>query len=79
MICLSVVGVFRLLFQKRQSGQLFMILMIGYFLVHLLIEIQTRYRFFIVPTLLLFSAIELNSILSRNNRKRSSISNEGEK
>lgn len=78
MICLSVVGVFRLLFQKRQSGQLFMILMIGYFLVHLLIEIQTRYRFFIVPTLLLFSAIELNSILSRNNRKRGSISNEGE-
>lgn len=39
------------------DGYLLKLMIIGYFMVHLLIEIQSRYRFFIVPAFIMLTAI----------------------
>lgn len=39
------------------DGYLLKLMIIGYFMVHLLIEIQSRYRFFIVPAFIMLAAV----------------------
>lgn len=43
----------------------FMILVLGYYSVHLLIEIQTRYRFFIIPTFAILAGGGLSYLLNK--------------
>lgn len=48
----GVIGLLSLLFTKQKNFHytLFLLLIIGYIAVHFLIEIQTRYRYFIIPS-----------------------------
>ncbi|MGG2063305.1 ArnT family glycosyltransferase [Bacillus sp. S14(2024)] len=48
----GLVGLLSLLVQKEKNLQytLFLLLIIGYVCVHFLIEVQTRYRYFIIPS-----------------------------
>lgn len=62
MLSMSIVGIIATMIKKKTEPMLFIIVMIGYFLVHWLIEIQTRYRFFIMPAILLFSAVGIMSM-----------------
>jgi 4-amino-4-deoxy-L-arabinose transferase-like glycosyltransferase len=50
------VATLRLCFERTSNPgtALFLLLIIGYMLVHLLIEIQTRYRYFIYPSFVIF-------------------------
>lgn len=49
----------------------FMIILIGYVLVHLIVEVQTRYRYFIVPTMLILS-IDIFSYIDMRLKKKQS-------
>jgi 4-amino-4-deoxy-L-arabinose transferase-like glycosyltransferase len=51
--------------KSKTAVLFFMILVLGYFSVHLLIEIQTRYRFFIIPTFALLAGGGLSYLLGR--------------
>ncbi|WP_242221940.1 glycosyltransferase family 39 protein [Bacillus cereus group sp. BfR-BA-01380] len=48
----GIIGLLCLLFTKQKNFQytLFLLLIIGYISIHFLIEIQTRYRYFIIPS-----------------------------
>ena len=48
----GVIGLLSLLFTKQKNFHytLFLLLIIGYITVHFLIEVQTRYRYFIIPS-----------------------------
>lgn len=48
----AIVSLLYLLFTKQQNNHytLFLLLVVGYVCVHLLIEYQTRYRYFIIPS-----------------------------
>ncbi|MGG0277006.1 ArnT family glycosyltransferase [Bacillus rhizoplanae] len=48
----GMIGLLYLLFTKQKNLQytLFLLLVIGYISIHFLIEIQTRYRYFIIPS-----------------------------
>ncbi|MEJ1312188.1 glycosyltransferase family 39 protein [Latilactobacillus sakei] len=59
LLSLAVIGILGSMIENNHKAVLLVILMIGYFMVHWLIEIQTRYRFFIMPSILLFSSAGL--------------------
>jgi len=60
-----IIGLIRLLFNRKVNltVSLFLLLIIGYVCVHLLIEIQTRYRFFIIPSFTLIQGLGIYTIL----------------
>ena len=48
---------------------LFMIIFIGYILVHLLVEVQTRYRYFIIPCMVILTVEALSQLKILDNYK----------
>lgn len=54
---------------KFSYYHLFMILLIGYILAHLIVEVQTRYRYFIIPTMVILS-IEIFSYIDMRLKKK---------
>ncbi|MCM2976231.1 glycosyltransferase family 39 protein [Priestia aryabhattai] len=63
---ISIIGLICLFLKKQDKYPytLFLLLIIGYVLIHLLIEIQTRYRFFIFPSFMLLEGFGISVILS---------------
>ncbi|MGZ0877470.1 glycosyltransferase family 39 protein [Priestia megaterium] len=57
MLC-GLIGLIYLTIKKQYDFpySLFLLLIIGYVVVHLLIEIQTRYRYFLMPSIMVFQA-----------------------
>lgn len=51
---------FRAEIDKKKA--FFLILIIGYVLVHLLVEVQTKYRFFINPTLAIIASLGFSAL-----------------
>ncbi len=64
-------GAFRALKMKKmpQAVSFFLILMIGYVLAHQLIEIQTRYRYFIMPIFMLLAGSGLEQVDCHKKKK----------
>ena len=56
--------------QKEYPYSLYILLIVGYILVHLLIEIQTRYRYFIMPAFILFAGYGLVKITEHLSMKK---------
>ncbi|AKO94746.1 ArnT family glycosyltransferase [Priestia filamentosa] len=53
----SILGLLYSLIRKSNMNQsLFLLLIIGYICIHFLIEIQTRYRFFIIPSFIIIGS-----------------------
>ncbi|WP_054199974.1 hypothetical protein [Clostridium baratii] len=48
---------------------LFMIIFIGYVLVHLIVEVQTRYRYFIIPCMVILTVEALSQLKILDNYK----------
>ncbi|WP_317411808.1 hypothetical protein [Clostridium baratii] len=48
---------------------LFMIIFIGYVLVHLIVEVQTRYRYFIIPCMVILTVEVLSQLKILDNYK----------
>lgn len=69
-VSLAFLSVIISVFKRVKFGyyHLFMIILIGYVLSHLIVEVQTRYRYFIIPTLVILSMGAL-SFISKNESK----------
>ncbi|MDC2866772.1 glycosyltransferase family 39 protein [Bacillus sp. BP-3] len=67
----GVIGSLSLLFTKQKNLQytLFLLLIIGYIAVHFLIEIQTRYRYFIIPSFFIIQSYGIY-VIHRYMRKK---------
>ncbi|MEH7682677.1 hypothetical protein, partial [Priestia megaterium] len=63
---ISIIGLICLFLKKQDKYPytLFLLLIVGYVLIHFLIEIQTRYRFFIFPSFMLLEGFGISVILS---------------
>ncbi|APT18304.1 MULTISPECIES: glycosyltransferase family 39 protein [Amylolactobacillus] len=59
-----------IMLNKNSFVMLLIILIFGYIAVHLLIEIQTRYRFFIIPFIISMGAIGLSSLLGKVDQEK---------
>ncbi|MBD3108429.1 glycosyltransferase family 39 protein [Bacillus sp. AGMB 02131] len=57
--------------QKEYPYSLYILLIVGYILVHFLIEIQTRYRYFIMPAFILFAGYGLVKTVDYFSKKSS--------
>ncbi|MBD3108430.1 glycosyltransferase family 39 protein [Bacillus sp. AGMB 02131] len=73
-IFFSLIGFVFLLIEKQKEYpySLYILLIVGYILVHLLIEIQTRYRYFIIPAFILFAGyglVKTIDLFSKRNSK----------
>ncbi|ENQ3106836.1 glycosyltransferase family 39 protein [Bacillus cereus] len=68
----GVIGLLSLLFTKQKNLQytLFLLLIIGYIAVHFLIEIQTRYRYFIIPSFFIIQSYGIYMIHQYVRKKR---------
>ena len=69
-VSLAFLSVIISVFKRIKFGyyHLFMIILIGYVLSHLILEVQTRYRYFIIPTLVILSIEAISSMNKyRNN------------
>ena len=68
-IMLFAVGVWELYKRRRfENLHLFLIMFLGYIFVYMLIEIQIRYRYFIIPLLLIIAAYGIESIMLRRDK-----------
>lgn len=52
-----------------EKGHLYLIILLGYVFAHLIIEIQVRYRYFIIPTLIVIAAYGVDFVLDKYNKK----------
>ncbi|CAH8773278.1 hypothetical protein [Paenibacillus dendritiformis] len=68
-----LVSVFWLIFRYDNDERylFFVVLILGYFSIHLLIEIQTRYRYFIMPSIILISGYSFSGLFSYILKKNS--------
>lgn len=61
---LSLIALFRLWGKGGERKEsLFLLLILGYAAVHVLIEIQIRYRYFLIPSFVLFAGFGLDTLL----------------
>ncbi|WP_052429725.1 ArnT family glycosyltransferase [Paenibacillus borealis] len=60
----SFISIICLMFSRRENNKYIFILLLvlGYLTIHLFIEIQTRYRYFIMPVLIIFFGYSLSFI-----------------
>ena len=71
---LFAIGVFRI--YKRHSfenGHLFLIIFLGYVFIYMIIEIQIRYRYTIIPLLIIVAAYGLEMIMGKHVPRNKSI------
>lgn len=74
-LCASVLtlpGIFGYL-RKKESGRIPLLLLFvfcGYFAVHLLIEVQARYRYFLMPCLFLLAGAGLQQLAARREQRK---------
>lgn len=58
--------------QEEYPYSLFLLLIVGYVLVHLLIEIQTRYRYFIIPAFIIlagYGIVQFGQIIKKSRHR----------
>lgn len=68
-ILLFAIGVWELYKRRRfENLHLFLIMFLGYIFVYMLIEIQIRYRYFIIPLLVIIAAYGIESIMLRREK-----------
>lgn len=67
---LALAGAVRLLFRGTggRGGLLLSFLLCGYYAVHLIVEVQSRYRYFLMPTVFLLAGVGLGILLERKKR-----------
>lgn len=73
-IVLFAIGVFSL-YKKHSfgNGHLFLIVFLGYVFIYMIIEIQIRYRYTIIPLLIIVAAYGLEMIMGKHVRHNKSI------
>ena len=61
------IGAYSLYRKKKFSNSyVFLIIFIGYVLAHFIIEIQARYRYFIIPSMIIISSYGIEKLIKNN-------------
>ena len=66
---LALFGLLVRLRAKEDCGLplLFTLLLCGYYAVHLIVEVQSRYRYFLMPCIFILAGIAIARLLPKNN------------
>jgi len=62
---LALMGILSRLFSRERCGRplLLALLFCGYYAVHLIVEVQSRYRYFLMPCVFLLAGIAISRLL----------------